>query len=610
MNNEKFNNEIVTFDPEKTKKRFILLFTLVGLIALLFFGSYNFYYGEKAISIVEYVASGLGVINLIAVFKFNKVRLGSTILLLIMFSLLIYLLISGGVDNTGVFWFFTFPALAFFLKDRRSGIMWVMLLAIASGLVGLFNYAGYVGMSIGLVSLRQLLASLLAVSLIIYFYEDTNEKEEEIIIKQNKEVANAVNNLSSEISVRKSSEEELEKAVKDYEDKNELLENTKKAVINLLEDVEEEKTKASDERERLNTILQSIGDGVFVVNKDLEIVLINPTALNLAGIPNEDVIGQDYRKVLKFVYEESGKTNDKFVVEAIKLGSTQTMEGHTSLVRSDGEKISVSDSAAPLKNNEGKVVGCVVVFRDISKEREVDKAKTEFVSLASHQLRTPLSAMNWYSEMLLNGDAGKLNAEQADFVHEIAEGNKRMVDLVNSLLNVSRIDLGTFTIDPKPSDIIKIAESVVKELEVTIKTKQIKMITNFDKLEKVNVDPQLTRIIFQNLLSNAVKYTPDKGTVELDITKKEPNILIKVSDTGYGIPKDQQNKIFEKLFRADNVKATKSEGTGLGLYIVKSILDTSGGKVWFESEENKGTTFYVEIPLTGMIQKKGTKTLS
>jgi PAS domain S-box-containing protein len=385
-------------------------------------------------------------------------------------------------------------------------------------------------------------------------------------------------------------------------DKKQLEENEK---INksILEDI-------ASEKEKLGTILQSIGDGVFVVDNNLNIIVYNNTSAELSGFTAQEAIGKPYNEILRFVYEEDGKVNDKFIKEAFRTGETQEMGGHTELIRKDESKIVVSDSAAPLKNEKGEIIGVVVVFRDVSKERAVDRAKTEFVSLASHQLRTPLTSINWYAEMLLSGDAGKLNKEQEDFLNEIYTGNQRMVELVNALLNVSRIDLGTFAIDPKPVNLIEIADSVVDELTSQIEAKNIKVEKDYDKLPLINADINLTRIIFQNLLSNAVKYTPDGGSVSVSIKKQDKDALFSVSDTGYGIPKQQQPRIFEKLFRADNVQEKDVKGTGLGLYLVKSVVETAGGKIWFESEENKGTTFYVTIPLSGMKKKEETKGLS
>lgn len=270
---------------------------------------------------------------------------------------------------------------------------------------------------------------------------------------------------------------------------------------------------------------------------------------------------------------------------------------------------------SPILDENNEVIYIVATERDITKEAEVDKAKTEFVSLASHQLRTPLSAINWYTEMILNGDAGKITSDQRKYLDEIYKGNKRMVDLVNSLLNVSRLDLGTFEIDPKPTVIHEVCADVFEEMEHTIEEKKQKLIINCpgDAL-KISVDPKLMRIIIQNLVSNAVKYTPEGGTITVGLKynkKDEKNTyVITVSDSGYGIPKNQQSNIFEKLFRADNVRAMDAEGTGLGLYIIKAILDEAGGKISFKSTENKGTTFTVVLPKDGMKQKTGTKKIS
>jgi signal transduction histidine kinase len=174
---------------------------------------------------------------------------------------------------------------------------------------------------------------------------------------------------------------------------------------------------------------------------------------------------------------------------------------------------------------------------------------------------------------------------------------------------------------PEPTDVAELSLEVVKELRPQILTKKLKIQENYDKnLTKIKADPGLLRIVLQNLISNAVKYTPHKGTVEIDVMfakdaklkkpkTKEGDILIKVKDDGYGIPKKQHSKIFSKLFRADNIKQLDTQGTGLGLYIVKSILDNSGCQIWFESEENKGSTFYVFIPKEGMTKKEGAKQL-
>lgn len=413
----------------------------------------------------------------------------------------------------------------------------------------------------------------------------------------------------------KKSRAEVDKKVgeqtKDIAEKQSFLRDQQKALLNILEDVEDEKELTAKEKDKISAILHSIGDGVFVVDSDLKITMFNQVAADISGFSIKEAIGKKYDNILKFIYEKDRKTNAKFIRDAISSGKIQEMANHTLLIRKDNSEIAVADSAAPLKNKEGDIFGCVVVFRDVTKEREIDQVKTEFVSLASHQLRTPLSAINWYTEMLMAGDAGKLNKEQLEYLKEVYNGNQRMVELVNALLNVSRLELGTFVIDPEMINITKIADNAVKELFQKITKKKIKFTNKYGKnIAKLNLDKKLTHMIFQNLLSNAVKYTPEKGEVSLKISKVKNNIEITIADTGIGIPKSQQNKIFSKMFRADNVRTTDTQGTGLGLYIVKQILDQSGGSISFKSKEKEGTIFCVKIPLSGMKKKSGTKTLS
>ena len=240
----------------------------------------------------------------------------------------------------------------------------------------------------------------------------------------------------------------------------------------------------------------------------------------------------------------------------------------------------------------------------------LDLAKDEFVSIASHQLRTPLTAIKGYVGMLLDGDPGPINDKQREYLGEMRRANNRMIDLITALLNVSRVDLGAFSVEPEPVNMEEIARGVLKEMEIKIKDKKFRVETSFEKgLPLLSADPKIIRMIFQNLLSNAVKYTPSEGTISLDIKKDGSFILISVADTGYGIPESVQTKIFTKMFRADNARAKDPDGTGLGLYIIRATIEQIGGKIWFKSTENKGTTFYTSIPLEGMKKRESDKSL-
>lgn len=387
--------------------------------------------------------------------------------------------------------------------------------------------------------------------------------------------------------------------------------------------------KAKDE-----AILLSLGDGLIATDKDGKIVLVNSVFEKLLGWSEREVQG---KKLLEFLplLDESGKNvpeKKRIFTNAIRKKSTTTTTTTTlQYKRKDGSLFPVATTVSPIVL-EGNVVGIVEVFRDISKEKEIDKAKTEFVSLASHQLRTPLSTVNWYAEMLLAGDAGKVNNEQKKYLDEIYRGNQRMVKLVSALLNVSRIELGTFAVDPEPTDMVKLVHSVLEEQKPQLGLKKLELKTKFaSNIPTMQVDSKLLWMVFQNLISNAVKYTPEGGAVSLSMSLKKAgekcdeeelkkdSLCATVADTGWGIPEAQQIHIFEKLFRADNVKEQDVEGTGLGLYIVKSIIKQSGGNIWFKSpyfsqtqkgkKENKGTIFYVTLPIEGMKKKEGSKPL-
>lgn len=246
----------------------------------------------------------------------------------------------------------------------------------------------------------------------------------------------------------------------------------------------------------------------------------------------------------------------------------------------------------------------VLLDKAMVKEKEVNKAKSEFVSLASHQLKTPLSTISWYAEMLLNGDIGSINAKQKEYLDRIYKSDRRMIELVNALLNVSRVELGVLHIEPEEVDIKELAESALDEFSLQIKNKKLKIKKNYNRQSsKVFVDPKLMRIVLQNLFSNAVKYTPESGTITIGISvKNKSHLLINVFNTGKGIPKNQQSKIFTKLFRADNGKEIDPDGTGLGLYLTKSIIEKLGGGIWFSSKISRGTTFFVAIPLKGTVE--------
>jgi len=346
---------------------------------------------------------------------------------------------------------------------------------------------------------------------------------------------------------------------------------------------------------------------IFVIENSMRQVLILGAVIYLFIFVTAYLISRRFsKKIIKLVYH----------IEEMAAGNL-----------SKKFAITEKDEIGQLKSALNELVSRLQtgVAQDVSKHKELGRAKTDFVALASHQLRTPLSIIKWYVDFLIAGDAGDVSEEQKKYLKEVYASNERLIELVNALLNVSRIDVGTFSIEPEPTNIIKKIDVSIQKFLPEIDKKNIKLEKVYDELPMIDLDPRLTKTVFENLISNAVKYAPKKGIIRIEIKKTETDIYIKISDNGCGIPREQQPQIFTKLFRADNVKKIESVGTGLGLYVVKAVIEKSGGKIWFQSpsleflaqkdkkplkKKGNGTTFFITIPLKGMKRKAGTKKLS
>jgi PAS domain S-box-containing protein len=361
--------------------------------------------------------------------------------------------------------------------------------------------------------------------------------------------------------------------------------------------------KLAQDRAEDEALLSSIGEGIIATDKQSSIILINPQAVKILGGTVKDYIGKSLLETQP-LWDEKGQLIDlenRPTFLALYQGvQTYTSPAHNYFMKNHkGHTIPVAITATPVYY-KGELLGAIQILRDITEEKNIDKAKSELISLASHQLRTPLAAINWYTEALLSGELGKSNSDQKRYLKQIFDANQKMIELVYDFLNVSRIELGTFSLKISTLSVIELADGVIKELEPVIKQKKLKIQTDFGQgLEQLELDRKIIRIIFQNLLSNSVKYTEKGGKINLRVglSKNGRDLEIEVSDNGYGIPKNQQSKIFSKLFRADNIVRLDTEGTGLGLYIVKSLVDFCLGHINFKSQENKGSKFNVSLPL-------------
>ena len=227
----------------------------------------------------------------------------------------------------------------------------------------------------------------------------------------------------------------------------------------------------------------------------------------------------------------------------------------------------------------------------------INKMKSEFVSVASHQLRTPISAIKWSAELLLEKYNKGLSKKQISDVKNIFDLVCKMNRLVSDLLDVTRIDQNRMIFRKKKFDFKKIVKETINESSILVKKRNIEVNASFKKELSLGFgDPDKIKLVVENLLSNAIKYTPSGGKVDIRLFEKDHFFVFEIKDTGVGIPEEQLKRVFEKFFRSDNAARYQTEGTGLGLYIAKNIIEQSGGKIWFNSIEDIGSVFSFSLP--------------
>ncbi|OGZ23333.1 MAG: hypothetical protein A3A08_02390 [Candidatus Nealsonbacteria bacterium RIFCSPLOWO2_01_FULL_41_9] len=361
----------------------------------------------------------------------------------------------------------------------------------------------------------------------------------------------------------------------------------RKALLNILEDVDRERKRAEEEKDKTLSIITNFSDGLLFFDKEKKLSLINPQAGKFFKVKSGDVIGKAFSELAAI----------PTVAPVISLvgGALAEIFRQEAKIRED---LVLETSAIPIMSGKEKT-GTLLVLHDVTREKTIEKMKTEFVSLAAHQLRTPLSAIKWALRMFIDGDLGQLSSEQIEMIQKTYQSNERMVSLINDLLDTTRIEEGKYLFKPVLTDIEPIMQFVVGSYREEAKRRNIILEFNRpqERTPKAVVDVEKIRIAIQNIIDNAVKYTPSGGrvTVSLNYDKKELEVIIK--DTGLGIPKDQKERIFSKFFRGSNIIKVETDGSGLGLFIAKNIIEAHGGRIGFESEEGKGTTFYFFLPI-------------
>jgi len=342
------------------------------------------------------------------------------------------------------------------------------------------------------------------------------------------------------------------------------------------------------EKSRLKTIIEQMANGVMVTNRNLEVVLHNPALMRLMEIPEEI---ESPAPIGKIIHKES-------LIDTLK----QILSGESPEEESVSQEINVGANvlraiSAPALGPNKAVAGTVTVLEDITAFKQLDEMKSDFVNMVAHELRSPLVSIRQLNSVLLEGLAGPLEEKQQDFVKRGMNKIDSLLELINDLLDVAKIEAGKYVQHQVPTDIGQIIEETVALMEPRAKEQGITLTHSYHNLKLVQADPKNIEEIFNNLVSNAINYSPEGGRVTITARGLAEYMEIKVEDTGVGIPPEELPKIFDKFYRVKHPKTRQVIGTGLGLAIVRGVIEAHHGTIDVESIPDKGTTFRILLPV-------------
>ncbi len=348
-------------------------------------------------------------------------------------------------------------------------------------------------------------------------------------------------------------------------------------------------------RRKEKIYLESIGDGVIAIDRDWNIIIWNKAAGDISGFSKEEAIGKPFKSVIKFIREHDRTENLDFINETMLSGTVHYMENHTLLVKKSGEEIPVGDSSAPLVDSAGKVVGAIIIFRDVSKEYESAKLHSDF-AYASHQLATPVNKAMWSLESAL---AEKGVVKKVKEKMRIAYGSiESTLKLVGQLRLISEIDQKIIIPQMESVRLADVVAETMKKFEKIAKEKKIKLdIEPISPVLGLKTDAHmLGRILFE-IIENALIYGKAGSAVHIATRMQDADAYFEISGEGIGITEEQQPLIFTKFFRGGNFDTTDIVGAGIGLFIAREYVKLLKGKIWFKSESGKGTVFFVSLPV-------------
>ena len=355
-------------------------------------------------------------------------------------------------------------------------------------------------------------------------------------------------------------------------------------------------------------MLGSIADPVIGINNDQKIILMNEAAQNLTGWDMHDALNIDLGQVLKLKNAQDKEVTSEDSPYAAVITSHHPLRSDKYYVLRKGEqKVSLSISISPTTNEEGQYNGAISVIRDISEQKELEREKNEFISVASHEMRTPVAAIEGYISMAQNPKLAQIDDKAKGFLDKAHDSSIHLGRLFQDLLSVSKIEDKNIKESRQVFNLSDLILKTANELQIIANKKHIQLTTHIGgagiRNEKViaptfmiNADPDRISEVLTNLIDNAIKYTA-QGSVDVEVSADDNFVSVKVHDTGMGISAQEQKHIFEKFYRVDNELTREQSGTGLGLYITRNLVERYGGTIWVESKLGQGSTFAFKLPL-------------
>jgi len=435
-------------------------------------------------------------------------------------------------------------------------------------------------------------------------------------IKELKDAANKIAKGDFRKKIKVESRDELGELAKSFNSMSDRLVYSYDELIskneNLMWYLKSEKSLKRDlesEKDRIQAVFSSVVDGIAVINNNHQIILLNNAAEEFLGVSEINAIGNDFKEIIKIYKNNEIVSNEYCPIHQTLLTGNKVvteMNDNFQIENSSGEKVPVNIASSPLRR-EKSINGAVVIIRDISSEKRLDESKSNFISTASHQLRTPLTSIRWFTEMLTDGEAGEVNPGQKKFLDRIYEGVNRMLNLISLLLQLARVEAGKVMVEPTEVDFFDISKGLIMSLKAYSdkKNQKIEVSVEPKDIPTIPMDYEIVWEVIQNLLSNAIRYSPVNGVIFVRIVQKGEFLEYSVKDSGIGIPEEQQSRIFEKFFRAGNAVRAVPEGSGLGLSLSKLLVEGWGGRIWFESKKDEGSTFFFTVPIKGVKNKQG-----